>query len=552
MTDILLIQPPVRDFYITAKRTIPYGLACIASSLDRQGFSVDILDGSATSRSRVIDLPPEMSCLDACYGRADVSPFGLFHHYRHFGAGFEHLGKKAKESGAFLVGVSSLFTAYADEALTTAEAVKRFHPGCIVVLGGHHPTHLPEKVLECPAVDYVLRGEGEQSMPELARALKEKSDLRNVPGIAFRGPSGRSIVNPPAAVPDLDRQPLPAFRLLNRRFYRRNGRGSGVVTASRGCPMRCSYCSMGGSSGITYRKRSVESVLAEIEELVYTFGTGFIDFEDENISLDRRWFLCLLDGINERFAAADLELRAMNGLFPPTLDDEIIRRMKEAGFTALNLSLASTCPEQLARFRRPDVRVSFENALRCARRLGMHAVGYIIVGAPHQAAFDSLADLLYLAGLPVIAGVSVYYPSPGSADFSLCSDAGLLPEKTSLLRSTVFPISHTTTREESITLLRLGRILNFIKSLPPLRQPRSLPVDPVPCSTDGMKAIERLASDARTPTARRNIGIILLAWFLHDWRVRGVTPDGEVYEHRVSEPLCRMFVQAVLRSGVVR
>lgn len=175
MTDILLIQPPVRDFYITAKRTIPYGLACIASSLDRQGFSVDILDGSATSRSRVIDLPPEMSCLDACYGRADVSPFGLFHHYRHFGAGFEHLGKKAKESGAFLVGVSSLFTAYADEALTTAEAVKRFHPGCIVVLGGHHPTHLPEKVLECPAVDYVLRGEGEQSMPELARALKEKA-----------------------------------------------------------------------------------------------------------------------------------------------------------------------------------------------------------------------------------------------------------------------------------------------------------------------------------------------------------------------------------------
>src|SRR5210317_1269949 len=63
MVDILLIQPPIRDFYLTAKRTIPYGLTCIASALMDSGFSVAILDGLATSKSRIRELPEELSYL---------------------------------------------------------------------------------------------------------------------------------------------------------------------------------------------------------------------------------------------------------------------------------------------------------------------------------------------------------------------------------------------------------------------------------------------------------------------------------------------------------
>ena len=58
--DILLIQPPIRDFYLTAKRTVPYGLASIAAGLIEAGFSVQILDALSTAKSRVVDLPPEM------------------------------------------------------------------------------------------------------------------------------------------------------------------------------------------------------------------------------------------------------------------------------------------------------------------------------------------------------------------------------------------------------------------------------------------------------------------------------------------------------------
>ena len=98
---ILLVQPPIRDFYFTRKRSIPYGLACIASALQHQGFFVSILDALATTKTRERSIPLSMDYLQPFYGRPDLSPFSLFHGYKHFGLSFEAIGKKAAESGAF-------------------------------------------------------------------------------------------------------------------------------------------------------------------------------------------------------------------------------------------------------------------------------------------------------------------------------------------------------------------------------------------------------------------------------------------------------------------
>ncbi|MFP5212605.1 MAG: B12-binding domain-containing radical SAM protein [Acidobacteriota bacterium] len=529
MTDILLVQPPIRDFYLTAKRTVPYGLACIASTLEAEGFSVEILDGLATSKSKIIDRPPEMAYLADFYGKPDLSPFGLFHHYRHFGYSFEHIGREAAASGAFLVGISSLFTPYSGEALETARVIKAAAPRCKIVLGGHHPTEMPESVLQCREVDFVLRGEGEASMGLLAKALQAGSDLESIPGIAFIKHNGRLFANPPAFMNDPNRYPLPALHLVKHRHYRRGNGGSAVVTASRGCPLRCSYCSVGGPAHGGYRQRSLDTVLSEIQTAVLDHGARFIDFEDENISLSRSWFLDLLSGIRERCGGIDVELRAMNGLFPPSLDDEVIRWMRVTGFKTLNLSLGTTSPRQLKRFGRPDVRQAFDEALRSAETHGLDAVGYIIVGAPDQDPVDSVADLLYLAERRVLAGVSVYYPSPGSAEFEICSDMGLLPERFSLMRSTALPLSHTTTREESITLLRLGRILNFMKSIALRNHAVKNP------------AVERIDPELD----RTDIGKILLALFLQDGNIRGATPEGDVYDHRISRALTTKFLEGL-------
>ena len=537
MTDILLIQPPIRDFYLTSKRTVPYGLACIAAALIQEGFSVEIIDALATSKSRKTDIPEEMTYLYKFYGRPDVSPFGLFHRFRHFGYSFEHLGKMAKSSGAFLVGISALFTPYIEEAIQTARAVKAFHPDCRTVLGGHHPTVLPETVMESNAVDFLLRGEGEASLPVLAKAIKQGLPIQSVPGIVCRNADGSLWIREPAVSENLDENPLPAGNLIRQSFYRRGKKGSVVVTASRGCPMTCSYCSVNAASCFKYRRRSVSAVIREIETALREDDAGFIDFEDENLALDRKWFLTLLEEISTRFKNKDLELRAMNGLYPPSLDKDVVQAMKGAGFSTLNLSLGSTDKEQLKRFQRPDVTEAFDRALRLAERFDFNAVGYIIIGAPHQSAEASLQDLLFLASRRVLAGVSVFYPSPGSKDYPQCDRLELLPHSFSLMRSTALPISHTTTRTESVTILRLGRILNFMKRLVDGNQ--QFP-DPLPIEHMSLKEVKD----------RFEIGKRLLAAFFHDGRIWGMIPDGEVYSHTVTSALAEKFLEGIRQTQV--
>lgn len=534
MSSILLIQPPIRDFYLTAKRTVPYGLACIASALERDGFPVEIMDGLASSKSRPIPLPEELGYLEEFYGRPDISPFSLFHGYRHFGYSFEHIGLEAKKSGAFLVGISSLFTAYGGEALKTAEIVKANHPNCRIVLGGHHPTAFPEKTMENSAVDYVLRGEGEVSMPVLARTIRDGGNPASVPGIVFRE-NGSLRVSPPATMRNPDDFPLPATHLVKQSFYRRGKKGSAVVVASRGCPMKCTYCCLGGSQ-VKYRRRNVSSVIREIETAIVRDGAGFVDFEDENLTFDKKRFHEMLTEYLARFEKSGVELRAMNGLFPPSLDDRTIGMMKRAGFGTLNLSVGSASPEQNKRFGRPDIADSVDAALGSANKHGLDAVCYIIAGAPGQDPEDSIDDLLYLASRRTIAGVSIFYPAPGSADYSLCEKRKLLPECFSMMRSSAIPISDTTTRTESVTILRLGRILNFMKSLAE-REGR------IPCE-------EPFKNVGIDPGDRLEAGKLLLGWFLSDGVVRGVAPDGDIYEHRTSDRLVKRFVEGLRKCNL--
>lgn len=545
MTDVLLIQPPVRDFYATAKRSIPYGLASIAASLIQHGFSVEILDGLATSKSRNLPIPPEMDYLSRFYANPDLSPFALFHQYRHFGYGFEHIGKQAKASGAFLIGISSLFTAYSPEAIQTAMAVKACHPSCKIVIGGHHPTALPEAVMNCSAIDYAFRGEGEVSLPILSRILKTNPSpsaalLSAVPGLVFRKSGASLNVNDPVWVKDLNALPLPAIHLVCSKYYRRGKSGASVIVASRGCPMACTYCSLGKNANIPYRRKNLEVVIREIEQAVDGHVAAFIDFEDENLSLDRNWFMAILSAIQARFPEPRPELRAMNGLLPASLDRNMVIAMKAAGFKTLNLSLGTTSAAQLKRFQRPDMQAAFENALQFAEDCGLDAVGYIIVAAPFQNPMDAVEDLLYLASLRTLAGVSVFYPSPGSMDYDLCRTLGILPEYFSLMRSSALPLSHTTTRLESVTLMRLGRLLNFMKSL----------ID----QEIDYKAETQGDSNKSLPLEnRRETGIRLLQMFLTDGKIRGVTPDGSIYAHEVCLDLTRRFrdgIDAIAIKGV--
>ncbi len=277
--------------------------------------------------------------------------------------------------------------------------------------------------------------------------------------------------------------------------------------------------------------------MQEIETAVVKMKAGFIDFEDETLAWDRDWFLKLLRAIQGRFKDDGPELRAMNGLYPPSLDEDVIRQMRAAGFKSLNLSLGTSSLSQLKRFNRPDVRRAFDQALQLADNFGLQAVGYIIAGAPFQSAETTLEDLLFLAQRRLLASISIFYPAPGSKDYDVCEAEGLLPRQFALMRASVLPLSHTTTRIEAVTLLRLGRIVNFMKQL--IGQGERLPNPQAPRLT-----VSR--TEDRLSLGREQIG-----WFRYDGKIRGIDPDGTVYEHQTATHLTTAFRERLKHIEIV-
>jgi hypothetical protein len=285
----------------------------------------------------------------------------------------------------------------------------------------------------------------------------------------------------------------------------------------------------------------VERIVAELASLHQRHRIGFVDFEDEHLCADKHWFSRLLTAVRNRFGQRPFELRAMNGLFAPALSGPIIRQMQLSGFRTLNLALITTCVPQLKRFRRPDIRAALDRVLSDSMRYGLNNVVYMMVAGPGQRPEQGVDDLIYLAQRRVLAGVSVFYPSPGSDDYNWCRDHHLLSHPLSLLRATAIPLEDQTSRLETVTLLRLGRLLNFMKSS--IDQGGGLPQPDAP---------EKLS---KLPESRTDLGRVLLAGFLKDGLIRGVDNDGNLYTHYADSKLSMMFLERLrgvkLRGALV-
>nr|WP_319394081.1 radical SAM protein [uncultured Desulfobacter sp.] len=554
MPDVVLIAPPIREFYLTKKRTIPYGLACIAKQLEQNNISCTIVDALARDKSKIIEYPKGFDHLIPHYGRTDITFFSLFHHYRHFGYSFEHIANLVRREKPFLVGISALFTPYWNQALDTAKAVKRFRPNAFIVLGGHHVTQFPKACLEHKEIDFIIQGEGEMPMVQLAQLIKQAAhampgadELKKIKGIGFRHEKD-IMLNPPVWADSPHGLDQNALDKIDWGFYQRNKKRAITIVASRGCPFSCSYCavSAAGNSG-DFRMREVSDVLDEIKLQAKSKQIGFIDFEDENLTLKKPWIMTLLAGIQEIFEGQDVELRAMNGLFPPSLDTEILAAMKAAGFKTLNLSVGSFCATQLKMFKRPDVRKAHDRVLDMAKDLDMTCVSYLLGSAPGQTAATTLNDLLTLAAKRTIAGLSIYYPAPGSTDYTRCEKQRLLPHDFALMRSTAFPVVDTTSRLEGVTLLRLARILNFLKSC--VDQKGALP------DTLDAGEISVMENACHGNMDRGQASTLLMQMFLTDAIPRGMDHQGRIYHHPHSIDLCKTFIQklqTITLSGAVR
>jgi anaerobic magnesium-protoporphyrin IX monomethyl ester cyclase len=462
---ILLIQPPIRDFYQTSIRRQPIGLAYLAAALRAQSHSVEILD-CQTHRKRSIPLPSALSYLQEYYPFDDRSPFKLYSGYYHFGMGWEEINARVEDAQADVFGISSAFTPYHGEALEVARIIKQGDRGRIVVMGGAHVSCDPHGVLENPLVDYVVLGEGELRFPILLEQLESgyREGIEKIDGIGYRV-DGRVRINPlKTFVQDLDGLPHPARGLLDPDRYRIKKKRATMIITSRGCPHGCAYCSTRFVMGASFRERSPEGILQEMAECHHHYGIRVFDIEDDNFTFNKERAKKLLNLMLDRFGEGNLHLSAMNGISFASLDRELLGLMKRAGFQMINLSFVSADPSIKEQMHRPHGIVGFDEIVAEAARIGLHVIAYAIIGMPGQTVADMVETLIYLMERMVLIGPSVYYPAPGTALFELCKREGILPTSLSQWRSSALPIeTKDFDRLDIATLLRLTRVINFIK-----------------------------------------------------------------------------------------
>jgi tRNA A37 methylthiotransferase MiaB len=462
---ILLIQPPIRDFYQTSIRTQPIGLAYLAASLRTHGRDVEILD-CQTDKKRSIPLPSELSYLQAYYPFDDRSPFKLYSGYYHFGMGWDEIRKKVEDSNADVFGISSPFTPYHGEALEIARIIKQGDRRKVVVMGGAHVSCDPHGVLESPLVDYCVVGEGEFRFPILLEHIENRGvkGLEEIDGIGYRV-HGDIRLNPiKTFVQELDNLPHPARGLLDLDRYRIKKKRTTMIITSRGCPHGCAYCSTHLVMGASFRMRSPEGILQELIECRRHYGIEVFDIEDDNFTLNRGRAKRLMSLILETFGEGNLQLSAMNGISCASLDGELLRLMKRAGFRTINLSFVSVDPSIKENMNRPAGMFGFDEIVEDAERVGLHVIAYAILGMPGQRVEDMVDTLIYLMRRRVLIGPSIYYPTPGTSLFEICKNERILPAASAQWRSSALPIeTRDFDRLDIVTLFRLARVINFIK-----------------------------------------------------------------------------------------
>ncbi|MBX6314629.1 MAG: radical SAM protein [Isosphaeraceae bacterium] len=258
-------------------------------------------------------------------------------------------------------------------------AIKARCPGVVTVYGGVYPTYHAGRILaEEPAIDLIVRGEGEATTTELVRALESGgfpvgSHLAHVPGLAYRDGGEVVLTDARPPIPDLDAWRI-GWELIERwDAYQCFGLGrAAIVQFSRGCPHRCTYCGQ-HSFWVKWRHRDPAKLADEIAWLHRTHRVNFVTLADENpTTLPDRWRAFL-----EEMRARRLPVRFFATIRATDIvrDRDLLHLYREAGILYVLMGIESTSDEVLRQIRKGST--TREDLLAC-RLLKEHGIFSII------------------------------------------------------------------------------------------------------------------------------------------------------------------------------
>ena len=392
---VTLVYPP----YGSGRRAryFPFGLAYVASSLVKGGHEVSVVDMEGSNLSM------DSAVAAVAAGRPDVIGLG----------GMVTRFRFAKELGRRL-----------------REAV----PDAFLMAGNSGATTLPETYLRSCSLDAVVLGEGERTALELVDAVESGAEWRGIPGVAFLSDAGSLAFSPQREpVENLDLLPRPAWDLFPIESYIHSYDHRGRLTrhmevvASRGCPYECVYCYR--IYGRRVRRRSPESIVSEIEELVARYRIRYTGFPDDLFTSDRSFVLEVCRLIRERLPGLKWScLGRVN-----TVDAAMLSEMKRSGCYWISYGIESGSPAMLEAMNRKVTPEQCLEALKLTRKAGIHAEGSFMIGMYGETRETIEETIAFCARADITAPMLFVTPYPGTRIFERARAEGRIPDLESFL-----------------------------------------------------------------------------------------------------------------------
>lgn len=417
MAKVLLINPHSPKFMASTERFIPLGILYLSSYLKKYGHEVLFVD--IHNKQITLKLNSEIFNLEEYY--------------------LNSLEQVVAEFQPDLIGISVHFSGRFRPSIELVRLLKNNTPDCRIVLGGIHPSIFPYEILEeYECIDFVLQGESEKTIVELLDAIIAGShDFKKIDGLGFRENGKVTINKKEEFIDNMDSIPLPDYSIINIKEYYFDTTQwinpkklpinlSVPLLSSRSCPRQCSYCSMYLAQGPSYRMRSANNVLDEIEYLYREYNQKYFSFVDDNFTLHKKRALEICNGILKR--KLDIQFDTPNGLDISTLDADIVASLVEAGLIRTCLAVESGSPMIRKSINRKITQDKIYHIFDIVNKFPQLVFNtFFVVGFPNET-FDTLEETDRLINELNLekAIISFATPFPGTELFRECLENKLI------------------------------------------------------------------------------------------------------------------------------
>ncbi len=232
------------------------------------------------------------------------------------------------------------------ETVQIARAAKAAYPEKPVILGGWHPSLLPDQTLAAECVDIVVKGQGEDALLEIVQRIEAGESIRGIEGAAYKE-GGRLVFNSPRALKPIAEMPPKAYHLADFDAYERVcGRRWAMYTSSLACPYNCAYCTNSGVYGRKWNALPAEQVAEETTDLVRRYGLQLLWVVDDNFLVDQTRALAIAEGIVKRGIKFDWSIQATTNLVA-RLSVEELKLLRRSGLSQVAQGVDSGSPAVL-------------------------------------------------------------------------------------------------------------------------------------------------------------------------------------------------------------